>query len=125
MAKYLNQDDVTKFAKYRRLIAKAESWTKKKREEFLEQLSKGFICPKRGPWVLETTPTEGNVSWKQEFENYLTTRYLAQFDGDEQLARVAAIAKLEKIAASAERTPGIRLDVKDNEKYNTKKSAAA
>ena len=124
---YLNQEDVTKFAKYRRLIAKAEKWTKEKRELFLKQIAAGFLCPKQGPWVLEVVPSEGSISWKQEFENYLTSEYLqeARFAGDESLARLAAEKFMKELAEKADRKPILKLEVKDNERFSTKKASAA
>jgi hypothetical protein len=66
--KYLNQDDVTRYAQLTADIKRMESQKEKLRLELIDGFNEGLKCPKRGPYLLVmTTQSRRNISWKDEF----------------------------------------------------------
>jgi len=67
MPKYLNQEEVTRYAILDAEIKKLEAEKKALREELIEGFKSGLLCPRRGPWILTFSSQERRqISWKDE-----------------------------------------------------------
>jgi hypothetical protein len=68
MAKYLNQELVTRYAQLSADLKKMEEQKQKMREEIIEGFKAGEKCPRQGPYLVSITYQERrNISWKDEF----------------------------------------------------------
>lgn len=122
--KFLDQKLVTEFVEWRGLKRKIEKWLKVQRDEFLEQLDSGWICPGKGPYLL--VPESGSrsaIDWKQEFFNELKQKFVdagSTVDVAEQLA----VARMAALEIAAGRKEYIELADKPNPAFNGKVLAA-
>jgi hypothetical protein len=114
--KFLDQDRVTTYARLKTYENRLSRWTKTEAEELKELMIQGYECPTLGPSVLVLTPAEGRISWKEQFQQYLTDKV---FKGNE--AKAAGV--LAEIEASADRGEGsFRLNKKLNDSFATAKA---
>lgn len=68
MAKYLDQDTVTRYAQLCADLKKMSDQKDKMREELIEGFKEGLRCPRNGPYLLTLTYQERRtISWKDEF----------------------------------------------------------
>jgi hypothetical protein len=66
--KYLDQEQVTRYAQIAAEIKKLEEQKSVLREELIAGFKEGLKCPSRGPYLLTLTYQERRtISWKDEF----------------------------------------------------------
>ena len=66
--KRLPQEKVNKYVYLSAEIDKMEKQRLKLRDKFIKMFGQGFVCPKRGPWLLLLSFQERrNVAWKEQW----------------------------------------------------------
>jgi hypothetical protein len=68
MAKFLDQEMVTRYAQLCADLKQMSEQKEKMREEIIEGFKEGLKCPRRGPYLVTLTYQEqSKISWKDEF----------------------------------------------------------